>query len=363
MKLIRLAFTLLLIQCNSSWSLQAPLSCHCRNNANVCVARHHHSSRNDMEESLPPRWTIKNESIVNRRRLVCQSVLLGSIGGCLWSLPTRAIADESVSDPDYTVFSDLPPVQDGWVRLYLCRHGQTENNRLKLMQGAKVDAPLNDNGTEQAKRLGKALSLAAPVPEITFHSSLTRARQTASLAASQIIGPRRQSPPPLQTIPELGEIDFGSVDRAAVESVRAQMVATYTAWGLGQVDTKMAEDGESLVQILARVQIALQTLIAAAAACPSRSVAAVAHSVYLRLLLAVVQDLPLLQLSTLPQPNAGVNVIDFRIDESQGVNRIGAKSAVIGGILSQAPADFRYDLPMGRVLRTSEKRHLGELAT
>jgi len=41
----------------------------------------------------------------------------------------------------------LPPLAVGVKRLFLCRHGQTELNRLGKMQGARVDPELNELGT------------------------------------------------------------------------------------------------------------------------------------------------------------------------------------------------------------------------
>merc|ERR1719203_1819503 len=91
---------------------------------------------------------------------------------------------------------DLPPITPGCVRLYLCRHGQTENNRLHLVQGARIDPSINGNGLEQAQRLGmavsrliKSISIPGAVPKLAVHSNLRRARETAevltSTAASQ----------------------------------------------------------------------------------------------------------------------------------------------------------------------------------
>lgn len=62
--------------------------------------------------------------------------------------------DRDISGGNFDCLLDLPPITPGCVRLYLCRHGQTENNRLRKMQGARVDPEINKNGYEQAERLG-----------------------------------------------------------------------------------------------------------------------------------------------------------------------------------------------------------------
>ena len=60
--------------------------------------------------------------------------------------------------------------------IYVLRHGITQWNKLKKVQGA-MDIPLAPEGIELAKRTGEALK---DVPfDICFTSPLARARQTA----------------------------------------------------------------------------------------------------------------------------------------------------------------------------------------
>lgn len=64
------------------------------------------------------------------------------------------------------------------MNLYVVRHGQTEWNVLKKMQGS-ADIPLNETGLEQAKQINSKLS------DIDFNiiycSPLIRAKQTANI--------------------------------------------------------------------------------------------------------------------------------------------------------------------------------------
>ena len=62
------------------------------------------------------------------------------------------------------------------MRLYLIRHGETDWNRLRRLQGDS-DIPLNQNGIALAEVTGRGL---ADVPfDLCISSSLTRTRQTA----------------------------------------------------------------------------------------------------------------------------------------------------------------------------------------
>ena len=77
--------------------------------------------------------------------------------------------------------SRLAPPAKGKTRLYLCRHGQTDWNAEKKIQGS-VDRELNELGERQALLIGEALKTV----DITLVASspLSRAFRTADLAMS-----------------------------------------------------------------------------------------------------------------------------------------------------------------------------------
>jgi hypothetical protein len=194
-----------------------------------------HQGREVLEEEYP------NETIFNcdRRRV------LGTCLAPLVLLPFGASASDTVVtavEPDFDCLLDLPPLTKDCVRVYLCRHGQTENNRLRKVQGARVDPPINDNGLLQATNLGKALARAdAARPQVFFSSNLQRAKMTAGTAAAQIdtlILP--------QQLGSLGEVDFGPVAEGQTVAVAsAGMQATYAAWALGSIDYRPSGGGDS----------------------------------------------------------------------------------------------------------------------
>lgn len=137
---------------------------------------------------------------------------------------------------------DLPPVTNGCIRIFLCRHGQTENNRLRKVQGARVDPPINANGVQQAINLGKTLHRLDPTPDLFFASNLQRAQMTAQLAASQI-DPKIN----IQCLTALSEVDFGpTAEGQPVALAKAGMQATYAAWATGRIDYRpQGGQGES----------------------------------------------------------------------------------------------------------------------
>lgn len=72
-------------------------------------------------------------------------------------------------------------------RLYLLRHGQTEFNVKKLVQG-RCDSPLTDLGRQQAQAAATWLKAHGVVPDKVVSSPLGRAMATASLVATELLG-------------------------------------------------------------------------------------------------------------------------------------------------------------------------------
>lgn len=72
-------------------------------------------------------------------------------------------------------------------RLYLLRHGQTEFNVKKLVQG-RCDSPLTGLGRQQARVAAAWLKAHNVVPDKVVSSPLGRAMDTAQLVATELLG-------------------------------------------------------------------------------------------------------------------------------------------------------------------------------
>jgi broad specificity phosphatase PhoE len=189
---------------------------------------------------------------------------------------------------------------------------------------------------------------------------LIRARQTAQIAALQFSSNPSVSSPTLRQLDSLNEIDFGSAaEGESVEPYRAKMMATYAGWSVGELDLSMGEGGETGGEVLARIEKSLQDLAKSASNASNRCVAAIAHSTFLKILLATAQNIPLAQVAMLEQKNCCVNVLD--LSTKQAIN-LASRSELLGGPLSLAPLEFTLSIPKTAVIRMNEKRHLGDLA-
>lgn len=96
--------------------------------------------------------------------------------------------------------------------ILLIRHGETEWNRMRRMQG-HIDIPLNDAGQRQAQALVAAL--VAERPQAIYASDLQRARATAQPAADAL-------DLPLTLDPALRERCFGAFEGLMYDEIRTR---------------------------------------------------------------------------------------------------------------------------------------------
>jgi len=298
------------------------------------------------------------------------TVVFSAAAAAAVSGPFSAVAypGETITNTevDLDCLTDLPPISENSIRIFFCRHGQTENNRLRIVQGARVDPPVNINGRAQATNLGLALKRADPKPELFFSSPLLRAQMTAEIAASASSNDRIETDSsstsskylvkPKQ-LSALAEIDFGPVaDGQPISVVQEKMVQTYTKWAMGDVDFRPEGGGDNGREGLSRVCEALEVLVKEAKAANVPCVAAVTHSAYLRVLVGMVLDEPLIKSSVRKIRNGSVTVIDVPKDLRSRM--MGSKPKLLGGWLSRKPKDFSLSVPTCNTIRINETRHL-----
>jgi len=97
--------------------------------------------------------------------------------------------------------------------LYLVRHGQTDWNLQRRIQGS-TDVPLNDTGREQAARAGRLL--ARRHWDVLASSPLARAYETAAIIGAEIgLGPAAEGstgPRSIEIVPQLAERAYGDAE-------------------------------------------------------------------------------------------------------------------------------------------------------
>lgn len=129
--------------------------------------------------------------------------------------------------------------------LYLIRHGQTEYNRMGLLQGRGVDAPLDQLGLEQSSAVARYLK--QEKIDHVYSSSLSRARNTAEIIAEELGLPLSGS------FADLDEMHFGIAEGQEFAVVNDELQELYEKWQSGIVNAGF-ELGESPIQVLERAQ-------------------------------------------------------------------------------------------------------------
>ena len=151
------------------------------------------------------------------------------------------------------------------MKLYMIRHGQTDNNLKGLFSGW-FQAQLTDEGRAQARAAGERLR-GIPI-ECVYASDLDRTLETARLLF-----------PDKEIIPnsDLREIHVGSLGGCPYEDAEKEdrTYSDYTSYG-----------GESRVELVARVKRFLKTV----EALPYERVAAVTHGGLICSMIDVIAD-------------------------------------------------------------------------
>ncbi|KAL7543100.1 hypothetical protein ACHAXR_012419 [Thalassiosira sp. AJA248-18] len=322
-------------------------------------------------------YSINYKDDYERRSFLKKSASL--LGGLVTTAPanaldnddpsTRSTALPSFDTGNFDCLLDLPPITPGCARLYLCRHGQTENNRLKLVQGARVDPSINRNGYEQAQRLGMAVSkltksstARGAVPTLAVHSNLRRARETAQVVTSTVSS-QSSKDSTLKIFGEqssLGEVDFGSLEGIDVKYFRRSMRNTVANWSIGNIDKRTGGGGESGRELLERAAQTLDELsMMAMSSTSSSSILAVSHSAYLRILLSLVGDTPLVESVLWKIQNGSVNVVDVNVEGKRTL--VTSNSGIFGGEIVgklKGSNGLKLEMPEAHLIRRNEARHL-----
>ncbi len=147
---------------------------------------------------------------------------------------------------------------------YLVRHGVTEWNRAKRIQG-QLDVELAEEGRRQARRAGEAL--VEDGIEYIYTSDLGRARETAQIVATRL----RLSI--AGTCPELREINFGRWAGMSITEISERDPENYARWRENVIETP-APGGESFRMLADRSVKCIEHL---AAKHPSSKIAEVTH--------------------------------------------------------------------------------------
>jgi len=186
------------------------------------------------------------------------------------------------------------------VTLYILRHGQTELNRLNIVQGSGIDAELNEMGYAQAKAFYEAHQHIDF--ELVVTSKLLRTHQTVQGFLDKNI--------PWEQTADVNEISWGiheGKEQSPEQNERYhRMIA---AWKSGDLDASI-EAGESARQLLERIE----RFVAWVKTRPESKILVATHGRAIRCLITCLKGLPPTAMEDMEHSNTGLYVAHLQAD-------------------------------------------------
>lgn len=164
------------------------------------------------------------------------------------------------------------------MKIYVARHGQTDWNVAKHIQGSN-DIPLNDTGIKQAEELAKTLQQQVKLAKV-YTSSQKRAKKTAEIVA-KAYGIE------LITLKGLEEMNLGLWEGMTWTNVEERYPAEYENWAKARRYTNTPQ-GESYQDVLERLIPALKEIISK----EEEDVLVLTHSACIMILMAYIHKTP-----------------------------------------------------------------------
>ena len=208
-------------------------------------------------------------------------------------------------------------------RLCLVRHGETEWNAARRIQG-QIDIGLNETGLRQAEAAGRWLKMAGIMA--LYSSDLKRARTTAE-AIGQALG----LVPVL--VPEMRERRYGTFEGLTYDEAKVKYPEGYAAFEGRNADYSF-ENGESLHAMFERVTSRLKEIAAAHA---GQNVVVVLHGGVLDIINRFARGNSLEAPRDFLIPNAGLNWI-AAVDGVWRIETWGETAHLEAGVLDELPS-------------------------
>ncbi len=181
--------------------------------------------------------------------------------------------------------------------IYLIRHGETDFNRLGIVQGSGVDTSLNDTGRAQAEAFFRHYRH-IPFDKI-YVSSLQRTHQT--------VEPFSALPVPVEVIPELNEINWGVIEGATPTPESSQLfLDMLEAWRSGYLD-QCVEGGETPNELWVRQQTGLEKILNRT---EERCILICMHGRAMRSFLCLLTGTPLQQMDEFGHSNVCLYILE-----------------------------------------------------
>lgn len=182
--------------------------------------------------------------------------------------------------------------------IYIIRHGETDLNKLGIVQGRGMDTELNAKGRAQALAFYEAYK-DVPFDKI-YTSTLKRTHQTVQKFIDNHI--------PWVQFPGLDELGWGIHEgQKSTEKLKLDFVEMTDQWRSGNLHHKF-EKGESPLEVKERQLLVLEKLIEENS---DKNILICMHGRAMRLFLCLLTHKPLTEMDTFPHTNTTLYKLEF----------------------------------------------------
>jgi len=182
--------------------------------------------------------------------------------------------------------------------IYIIRHGETDLNKLGIVQGRGMDTNLNEKGKEQAEAFYRAYKH-IPFDKI-YTSTLKRTHQTVQKFIDRNI--------PWTQYPGLDELGWGIHEgKENTQEVSGEFHDLIHKWRAGELHHKI-ERGESPLEVKERQLIVLEHLIEEN---DDKNILICMHGRAMRLFLCLLTDRPLSEMDSFPHSNTTLYKVEY----------------------------------------------------
>lgn len=183
-------------------------------------------------------------------------------------------------------------------KLYLIRHGESEWNHQKKVQGQQ-DTLLTEKGKLQAKKT--AIRLLNENIDVIYSSDLKRAKKTAEIIGNVL----NLNITPLKC---LREIYFGSWEGQSFELLNSKYEKEHKLW-LMEPHKFNKEGAENLHQLQERAMLGINKILNVDI---GKNILIVSHGATLKTIILGLLDMDLKYYNKLTLGNASISIIEFR---------------------------------------------------
>ena len=184
--------------------------------------------------------------------------------------------------------------------LYILRNGQTELNRLSIVQGSGIDSELNEMGYAQAKAFYEAHQHVDF--DLVVTSKLRRTHQTVQHFLDKNI--------PWEQQEDVNEISWGIHEgKPQSPEQNERYYRMIEAWKAGDLDARI-EDGESARDLIERIERFIEWVKKR----PEKRILVATHGRAIRCLITCLKGLPPTAMEDMSHSNTGLYIAHLQPD-------------------------------------------------